>query len=99
MTEQSVAVSRNESHKRFEATIDGTPAGFIDYRVRDGEVTLIHTETLAGFEGRGVGSALAKAALDDLRARGEKAFPLCPFIRSWLTKHPGEYDDIVLHRE
>ncbi len=98
MAEQSVAVSRNESRNRFEATIDGTPAGFIDYRARDGEVTLIHTETLSGFEGRGVGSTLAKAALDDIRARGEKAVAVCPFIRSWLAKHPGVHDDIVVKR-
>ena len=91
----TVTVTRNESTARFEATIDGEPAGFLDYRARQGEIMLIHTETLAGFEGQGVGSTLARFALDDIRSRGERALVLCPFIRSWLDKHPGEYADIV----
>jgi predicted GNAT family acetyltransferase len=91
----TVTVTRNEPARRFEATIDGELAGFIDYRARQGEITLIHTETLAGFEGQGVGSTLARSALDDIRARGERALVLCPFLRSWLDRHPGEYADIV----
>jgi len=93
----TVTVRRNDVNHRYEAQVDGTPAGFLDYRERDGEITLIHTETLAGFEGHGVGSTLARFALDDVRARGDKAVVLCPFVRSYLSKHP-EYDDIVVHR-
>jgi uncharacterized protein len=96
-TEQSPVVQRNESHHRYEATLDGTLAGFVGYRQRDGEVVLIHTETVDGFEGHGVGTALATFALDDVRARGEKAVVLCPFIRSYVSKHP-EYNDIVVHQ-
>ena len=96
-TEQALTVERNESSHRYEARLDGVIAGFIDFRQRDGEITLIHTETLDGFEGRGVGSALARFALEDIRARGEKAVALCPFIRAYLVKHP-EYADIVTHR-
>lgn len=91
-----VTVQRNDAAHRYEAHLDGTLAGFLRYRQRDGELVLIHTETLDGFEGRGVGSALARFALDDVRARGEHAVVLCPFIRSWFAKHP-EYSDIVLH--
>lgn len=91
----TVRVARNESARQFEATIDGVLAGLLAYRTRDGEVALIHTQTLDGFEGQGVASTLARAALDDIRARGERALVLCPFLRSWLGKHPGEYADIV----
>jgi predicted GNAT family acetyltransferase len=100
MTEQSAAsVSRNESAHRYEATLDGAPAGFIDYKVRDGQVLLIHTETDPAFAGRGVGTALAVGALSDLRARGMKAVVWCPFIKSYLAKHPGEWDDVVAATE
>ena len=91
----TITVTRNHDASRYEATLDGQLAGFIDYRLRDGQVTLIHTETLVGFEGRGVGSALAKGALEDIRAQGETALVLCPFIQSWLARHPDEYADVV----
>jgi predicted GNAT family acetyltransferase len=96
MTEQpTVTVSRNESTHRFEARLDGVPAGFVDYKQRGNEVVLIHTETLSGFEGRGVGGALARFALDEIRERGEKAVVLCPFIKTYLARHP-EYNDVVV---
>jgi uncharacterized protein len=88
-------VHRNASTHRFEAELDGAPAGFLDFKVRGNDIVLIHTETLAGFEGKGVGSALAQFALDEIRERGEKAVVICPFITSWLTRHP-EYVDLVV---
>jgi len=94
----TIRVHRNEPAHRFEAELDGTPAGFIEYKVRGNEILLIHTETLAGFEGKGVASALAQAALDEIRERDEKAVVICPFITSWLTRHP-EYQDIVVQRQ
>jgi predicted GNAT family acetyltransferase len=90
-----VRVRRNEATHRFEAELDAAPAGFVDYRQRGDEFTLIHTRTLAGFEGRGVGSMLARSALEEVRRRGGKAVVSCPFIRAYLRKHPGEYDDVV----
>jgi predicted GNAT family acetyltransferase len=91
-----LTVHRNEATHRYEAQLGDTLAGFLRYRERDGEIVLIHTETLDGFEGRGVASAVAQFALDDVRARGAKAVALCPFVRGWLTKHP-EYADVVVH--
>ena len=95
MTEQAaVTVHRNESNHHFEAELDGKVVGFVRYRTRPGQVVLIHTETLPEYEGRGIGGALARGALDDIRARGEKAVVLCPFIKSYVAKHP-EYQDLV----
>jgi uncharacterized protein len=45
-------------------------------------------------EGQGVGSAIARYALDDARARGLSVRPLCPYIRGWLERHP-EYGDLI----
>ena len=96
MTEQAaVAIHRNESNHRYEAELDGAVVGFVRYRHRPGQVVLIHTETDPAYEGHGVGSALARGALDDVRARGEKAVVLCPFIKAYVEKHP-EYQDLVV---
>jgi hypothetical protein len=54
----------------------------------------VHTETLSGHEGRGLGSELVRGALDDARRRGWQVRPFCPFVRSYIAKRP-EYRDLV----
>ena len=44
--------------------------------------------------GRGIGSQLAKGALDQVRKRGMKVVPLCPFIKAYIEKH-AEYQDLL----
>jgi predicted GNAT family acetyltransferase len=93
----SLTVTRNEDQRRYEASAGGTAlAGFVDYREAREPVVLIHTEVDPSFEGRGVGSALARGALDDIRDRERKALVICPFINSWLRRHP-DYLDVLFH--
>jgi predicted GNAT family acetyltransferase len=80
---------------RFEAHLGAQVAGFARYRRADGVTTFLHTEVDPDHEGRGIGSALARGALDAVRAAGGKARPLCPFIRAWIGRHP-EYADLVV---
>jgi len=90
-----VEIEHNESEQRYEASVDGKPAGFAAYQLTDLLVVFTHTEVDDAFEGQGVGSALARGALDDVRRRGSrKVLPLCPFIKSWIEKHP-DYQDLV----
>lgn len=79
--------------KRYEARIDGELAGWADYAVTDQMLVFTHTEVLPAFEGQGVGSALARYALDDVRCRGLKALAVCPFILGWMQRHP-KYADL-----
>ncbi|OLT14518.1 hypothetical protein BJF78_18855 [Pseudonocardia sp. CNS-139] len=79
---------------RFEIHLDGRLAGFAQYRVSPGTITFTHTEIDTAYEGRGLGSSLAKAALDTARARGWAVHPLCPFVRRWIERHP-DYQDLV----
>jgi len=89
-----VIVTDNPDAKRFEAHADGVLAGFADYIRTDELMVFTHTEVDPAFEGKGVGSALARFALDAVRAEGtHKVMPQCPFIKAWIAKHP---DDIPL---
>lgn len=90
-----VATSNNPGESRYEARVDGELAGFAEYELADGLVTFTHTEVDDRFEGQGVGSALARFALDDVRAEGARRVrPECPFIARWIAKHP-DYADLV----
>ncbi|GAA3803464.1 GNAT family N-acetyltransferase [Nocardioides panacisoli] len=88
-------VTRNEERSRFEITTDdGTIAGFAEYVVRPGVVEFRHTEVDDAFEGHGIGSTLVRAALDEVRASGDRVVPTCPFFKSWIEKHE-DYQDLV----
>ncbi|GIJ24476.1 GNAT family N-acetyltransferase [Micromonospora lutea] len=84
----------NPSAGRFEIVVDGQVAGFAEYRRRKGNVSFTHTVIESDFEGRGLGSQLARGALDAVREEGSGALPFCPFIRGYIQRHP-EYLDLV----
>ena len=90
-----VQVTDNPGESRFEARVGGELAGFAAYETAEGLIAFTHTEVFDAFEGQGVGSALARGALDEVRAEGSrKVLPRCPFIRGWIDKHP-DYQDLV----
>ena len=80
---------------RFEIRVDGALAGYAEYREEGGARAFTHTVVEPEYEGQGVGSALARGALDVVRDRGLQVVPLCPFIRGWIDKHP-DYADLVV---
>lgn len=93
-TDGEVRVGDNAGAHRYEALVDGEVAGYLVYRLEPGLITLLHTEVDPAFEGHGVGSRLVAAALDDIRSRGLSIRPFCPFVRSYIARHP-EYTDLV----
>jgi predicted GNAT family acetyltransferase len=86
-------VRHNEAAHRFEAGDEAQPA-HLDYRLREGVVDLIHTEVPGEYQGQGLAGKLASAALDWARATGRKVVPSCPYIRTYIGKHP-EYADLI----
>jgi predicted GNAT family acetyltransferase len=91
----AVEVTRNDEARRYEARIDGGLAGFAEYQLTDELVVFTHTEVDPAFEGQGVGSTIARGALDDVRDAGaRKVLPLCPFIAGWIARHP-DYQPLV----
>jgi hypothetical protein len=89
-----ISFADNAGQHRFELRKAGEVAAIAEYQLRPGAVTFIHTEVLPKFEGQGLGSKLARAALDEVRRRGLRAIPQCPFIAGYIRKHP-EYLDLV----
>ncbi|MCZ0733750.1 GNAT family N-acetyltransferase [Phreatobacter sp. AB_2022a] len=86
-------VRNNAGEHRYELVVDGHVAA-AHYTLQPGVITFVHTVVPEALGGRGVGSALARGALDDARAQGLKVVPQCPFIAGYIKKHP-EYADLV----
>ena len=92
-----IVVTNVPSELRYEARDGQTLAGLAAYLLTSNNlIVFTHTETEPGYEGKGVGSRLARTALDDARTRGLGVVPLCPFIKGWIERHP-DYADLVTH--
>ena len=88
-------VRNNPTEYRYEIWVNGELAGYTRYLLRRGRIAFIHTEVYEPYEGLGLGSKLARAALDDARARGLMVMPFCPFIADFIERHLDEYRDLV----
>jgi predicted GNAT family acetyltransferase len=78
---------------RFEIDADGHVASS-QYKRAGGVIDIMHTEVPPALNGKGIGSRLVRGLLELVRAEGAKVRPLCPFVRSYIDKHP-EYADLV----
>lgn len=86
------ALRNNKSKNRFELDIDDHIA-HVDYQLSPGAITLVHTEVPKELGGRGIGSILAKAVLENVRSAGLKVEARCEFIAGYIKKHP-EFADL-----
>jgi predicted GNAT family acetyltransferase len=81
--------------ERFEARDEADAlAGVLTYQLTGAIIAYTHTKVDPDFEHQGVGSALARAAMDDARDKGRTVVPICPFLTEWLDRHP-EYEKLV----
>ena len=81
-------VINNKAKKRYEVAVDNFLA-IADYiETGEGVVFMTHTEVPVELEGKGIGSALVKFALQDIKDRGLKVSPMCPFVRAYIERHP-----------
>ncbi|MEH0934642.1 GNAT family N-acetyltransferase [Micromonospora psammae] len=89
-----IVIRNNPELDRYEVLVDGTFAGASEYRLVGDRVVFTHTEVNVAYQGRGLGSRLVGAALDDVRRQGRFVTPLCPLVASYIRRHP-EYADLV----
>jgi predicted GNAT family acetyltransferase len=90
-----IQVTDNTELSRYEAHLHGELAGFAEYHLRGSSIVFTHTEVDDAFEGHGVGGAIVRQSLDQVRAAGVyDVIPVCPFYKAWLEKHP-DYQDLV----
>lgn len=84
----------NPAASRYQILVDGEVAGFAEYHRRGRTISFTHTVVDPRFKGGGLGSKLARGALDAARDAGLAVLPFCPFIRRYIQRHPA-YQDLV----
>jgi predicted GNAT family acetyltransferase len=82
-------VLHDPDHHRFTLA---TPAGEAEltyrFRKRDGAMDLLHTFVPEGARGGSVASDLVEAAIAYGRERKLGFVATCPYVQSWLKRHP-----------
>jgi hypothetical protein len=90
----AITVADDTSKNRYELRVDGRLAAMATYLLVPGRIVFSYTELMPGFEGQRLGGHLAGAALDDIRDRGLRVVPRCPFISTYIEDHP-LYADLI----
>jgi uncharacterized protein len=82
-------VTHNDDADRFEYIDEGRMA-FLRYEAANDRLVLEHTEVPKSLEGRGLGGKLVRAALAHAREHDLTVVAVCPFVSSYLDRHPDE---------
>ena len=90
-------IINNKDKSRFELALDGK-ISMVEYKLFEGGISLNHTEVPPELEGKGIASALAKHVLEYAKANNLKVLPLCPFIYTYISRHP-EYKYLSLKHQ
>lgn len=94
MSNPNESVENNKEKNRFEV-VSGSQVSKLVYQMRGGDtIDLIHTEVPEDLSGQGIGSALVTTALSYAREHNLKVIPSCPFVASYVQRHP-EWNDII----
>lgn len=83
----------NVIEQRYEFDIDGGKA-VIEYAKEPDVIVLIHTHVPSKAEGKGIGSELVRAVLEDIREQGLQVVPQCSFVAHYILRHP-EWEEIL----
>ena len=92
MTTQDLIVRDNPDRHRFEIDLGDGSLAIAEYTLTPGKIMFTHTEVPKGHEGKGIGSALIRFALDAARERGLEVIPICPFFTAYMQKHAAVQD-------
>ena len=87
------SIEHHLEHKRFEVNVEGLRA-ILEYMKVGDTLIFTHTEVPEKLEGKGIGGALAKTALEYVTNQNLSAAALCPFVKAYLQRHP-EYHSLI----
>lgn len=95
METSPLSLHNNLERKRYEARRGTEVVAFAEYRPVANAVMFTHTEVDKKLGGQGIGSQLIRFALEDVRAKGQNAIPMCPFVAAFIQRHLIDYLELV----
>ena len=85
----------NVNQGRFELYREGGLVGLLRYtHLKPNRYALQHTEVQSGHRHQGVGGAMVRQVLDEIRTRRGTITAICPFVVDYLSRTP-TYVDLV----
>ena len=80
-------IIHDTTRNQFRIEVDGHTA-HVAYQLHDGALDIRHTIVPEEIGGRGIASALVKAAYDYAREKCLKPVATCSYAVVWLQRHP-----------
>lgn len=91
-----VHVRDNRRALRFEAVLEDEIVGILTYERRRRVLEIVHTVTDPEHRRVGVASVLVRTVLAEARAQELQVRVICPFVESWLQRHPEQADGLIV---
>ena len=82
-------VKHNPELSRYELWLGEEKIGHADYAPIDGELHFTHTEVDPAHQGKNYGAILMREAFADIEANNlGKVWPVCPYVVTYMKRHP-----------
>lgn len=92
MSDDELRVLDRPDDTRYELVRGDEVISYASYRLDDGVVTIPHVETAPEHRGDGCADTLMAGIVADVRARGLRIRPLCPFAASFMRDNHDTHD-------
>jgi uncharacterized protein len=91
--EDQMEVKNNQAEQQYEIR-SGEDVAVLVYERNGNTIAYLHTGVPESMEGHGIASKLARTALEEAREQHLVVVPYCPFVRSYIQRHP-EYMSLL----
>ena len=90
-----IEVTHDTENKKFFVIMEGKEC-YLRYHMRDNnKIDLYYSYVPYDFRGRGIALEIVKAAFNYAREINLIVVPTCPYIWTFLERHP-EYHDVII---
>lgn len=88
-----MSIHHDREASRFELLTEGHES-VVEYRARDGVMTITHTFVPPELRGRGIAGEIVREALEFARRENFRVVPQCGYVAAYVRRHP-EFADLV----